>query len=177
MLIRTYGIDVFTPACDPGAVRYSAIATLDADIAEALPYLNATLQGGIYNQAARAFSWRKDGHYIVFHAGHIAVSNVEDRDGALHAVEALIALVNETWERRGELAPDFTSHERPTAMSLYKLLPQTNCRQCGQATCWNFALKLSLGQAPLSKCPPLQEPAYAERLGQLEALVPPSSDV
>ena len=171
MLITTYGLDVFTPPCDPGAVRYSAVATLQVDIAEALPYLNATLRGGIYNEAAPALSWRKDGHYIVFHHDRIAVSNVEDRDGALHAVEELVELVNRTWEGRHLVTPDFASHERPTAMSLYKLLPNTNCRQCGQATCWNFALKLSTAQVRLEECSPLYEPVYAERLVKLEALV------
>lgn len=66
MLIDTYDLDVFTPPCDPGAVRYSAIATLHTDIAGALPYLNATLGGAVYNQAAPALSWRKAGHYLNF---------------------------------------------------------------------------------------------------------------
>lgn len=174
MLIDTYDLDVFTPPCDPGAVRYSAIATLHTDIAGALPYLNATLRGAVYNQAAPALSWRKAGHYVVFHADRIAVSNVEDRDSAAHEVETLVKLVNHTWDRRDQITPDTTTHERPTAMSLYRLLPNTNCQRCGEATCWNFALKLAAAQVKLEHCPPLAEPAYAGRLAQLLALVIPA---
>lgn len=174
MLIDTYDLDVFTPPCDPGAVRYSAIAHLHVDIAEALPYLNATLRGAVYNTAAPALSWRKAGHYIVFHADRIAVSNVEDRDSAQEEVTSLVKLVNRTWEQRQSLTPDFTVHQRPTAMSLYKLLPNTNCHACGEATCWNFALKLAAAQVKLDACSPLNEPIYAAQLAAMQALVIPA---
>lgn len=174
VLIDTYDLDVFTPPCDPGAVRYSAIAHLHVDITEALPYLNAILRGAVYNGMAPALSWRKAGHYVVFHAGRIAVSNVEDRDSAVQEVEALVKLVNHTWTRRDQLTPDSTTYQRPTAMSLYKLLPNTNCHACGEATCWNFALKLAAAQVKLDACPPLFEATYAPQLAALQALVIPA---
>jgi ArsR family metal-binding transcriptional regulator len=58
-------------------------------------------------------------------------------------------------------------------MALYKLLPGTNCKQCGQPTCWNFALKLAAAQVELAACPPLGEPANAGRRVDLEALLVP----
>jgi ArsR family metal-binding transcriptional regulator len=83
------------------------------------------------------------------------------------------ALVNRTWERRAEITPDFSTRQRPTAMAVYKLLPGTNCRQCSQPSCWNFALKLVAAQVELAVCPPLGESAYAGRLADLEALLVP----
>lgn len=171
MLIEHYDIEVFTPPCDPGAERFSAKALLMADISEILPYLNATLRGAIYNRAAHALTWKKGGHNLAFHAYEIATSNVEDREAAVKELEGLIDLVNRTWERRGEITPDSTERQRPTAMVVYKLLPGTNCRQCGQPSCWNFALKLVAAQVELSACSPLNEPAYTERLAALDALL------
>jgi ArsR family metal-binding transcriptional regulator len=173
MLIPGYDIEVFTPPCDPGAERFSARALLTVDISEVLPYLNATLRGAVYTQAASALTWKKGGHNIAFHAYEIATSNVEDRDAAIKELEGLVELVNRTWERRGEIAPDYETRQRPTAMALYKLLPATNCRQCGQPSCWNFALKLAASQVELAACTPLGEPAFAERLASLEALLVP----
>jgi ArsR family metal-binding transcriptional regulator len=173
MIIEHYDLEVFTPPCDPGAERFSARALLLADISEALPYLNATLRGAVYTQAANALTWKKGGHNIAFHAYEIATSNVEDREAAVKELEGLIDLVNRTWERRSEVTPDFSTRQRPTAMALYKLLPGTNCRQCGQPSCWNFALKLAAAQVELTVCPPLHEPACADRLAALEALVVP----
>jgi ArsR family metal-binding transcriptional regulator len=173
MLIEHYDLDIFTPPCDPGAERFSAKALLLTDISEALPYLNATLRGAVYTQAAAALTWKKGGHNIAFHTYEIATSNVEDRDAAVSELKGLVDLVNRTWERRDEITPDHTTRQRPTAMAVYKLLPATNCRQCGQPTCWNFALKLVAAQVELAACPPLSEPPYAERLVALEALLVP----
>ena len=88
-------------------------------------------------------------------------------------VAGLVKLVNRTWEQRDEIEPDFETRQRPTVMAVFKVLPGTNCRQCGQPTCWNFALKLATAQATLDQCPPLAEPAFAGRLRQLQDMVGP----
>lgn len=154
MLIEDYDVEVFTPPCEPGAERFAARARLVVDISEVLPYLNATLRGAVYHPAAQALTWKKGGHNIAFHAYEIATSNVEDRDAAEKELHSLIALVNRTWERREEITPDHSTHQRPTPMAIYHLLPQTNCRQCGQPTCFTFALKLGASQVSVEDCPP-----------------------
>ena len=171
MLIEKYDLEVFTPPCDPGAVRYAARARLKTDISEILPYLNATLRGAVYLPTANALTWKKGGHNIAFHAYEIAASNVEDREGAEKELKGLIDLVNRTWERRAEITPDTTIHQRPTSMAIFKLLPQTNCRQCGEPTCYTFALKLATSQKKLADCPPLAEPQYADQRTGLEAII------
>jgi 4Fe-4S ferredoxin len=56
-------------------------------------------------------------------------------------------------------------------MAIFKLLPQTNCKQCGEPTCFSFALKLTASQKKLADCPPLAEPQYAEKRAALEEIV------
>lgn len=171
MLIERYDLEMFTPPCEPGAERYAAVARLTSDISAVLPYLNAVLRGAVYHQAAGALTWKKGGHTIAFHAHEIATSNVEDREAAKQEVEGLIALVNRTWERRNELSPDYTIRQRPTLMALFKLLPQTNCKVCGEPSCFTFALKLAAGQRSLADCPPLREAQHTERSLQLQSLI------
>lgn len=171
MLIEEYELEVYTPPCEPGAERFAATARLKADISEVLPYLNATLRGAVYHRSANALTWKKGGHNIAFHAYEISTSNVEDRESAKQELEGLIQLVNRTWERRAEIAPDYETHQRPTPMAIYKLLPQTNCKQCGEATCYIFAVKLAAAQKKLADCPPLFLPHYADKLNQLKAIV------
>ncbi len=80
----------------------------------------------------------------------------------------LVALVNDVWEKRDQIEPDLTIHERLQPLELYRLLPGTNCKACGEATCFNLALKLAAGQVELAACTPLmQEPAYEERRARL----------
>jgi len=173
VLIDSFDLEVFTPPCDPGAERFSARARLHTDISELLPYLNATLRGAVYNPAVPALTWKKAGHNVAFHPCQIAISSIEDRQAAQLELRALIRLANSTWERRAEIAPDEETHHRPTPMALYQRLPKTNCKECGEATCFTFALKLAAGQLTLERCRPLFEPGHAD---DLAALRPTATD-
>ncbi|MBN2159187.1 MAG: acetyl-CoA decarbonylase/synthase complex subunit gamma [Spirochaetes bacterium] len=55
-----------------------------------------------------------------------------------------------------------------TGIEIYKLLPQTNCGDCGVPTCLAFAMKLAAGQAELVKCPHVSE-ASKEKLDSASA--------
>ena len=171
MLIEKYELEVFTPPCEPGAQRYAARARLNVGISQVLPYLNATLRGAVFFPEADALTWKKAGHNIAFHDLEIATSNVEDRHGAEVELKALIDLVNRTWERRAEITPDHVTRQRPTPMAIYKLLPNTNCKQCGESTCYIFSLRLSTSQKKLADCPLLFEPQNAEKLTALQQIM------
>jgi acetyl-CoA decarbonylase/synthase complex subunit gamma len=49
-----------------------------------------------------------------------------------------------------------------TGLEIYKLLPQTNCKDCGYPTCLAFAMKLAAKQAALKDCPHVSEEAAAK---------------
>lgn len=157
MLVEDYELEVFTPPCDPGAERYSAVAHLTQGITEILPYLNAVLTGASYLPSANALTWKRAGHLIAFHADRVAVSNVADREEAVRELDRMIDLVNRTWQRRAEITPDHQALKRPSPMAVYQLLPQTNCRECGQVTCMAFAFGLIQGKQSLDKCPVLAD--------------------
>ncbi|MGC8874310.1 MAG: acetyl-CoA decarbonylase/synthase complex subunit gamma [Chloroflexia bacterium] len=46
-----------------------------------------------------------------------------------------------------------------SGLEIYKLLPRTNCKECGFPTCLAFAMKLAAKQAELSACPYVSEEA------------------
>ncbi len=46
-----------------------------------------------------------------------------------------------------------------TGLEIYKLLPQTNCKECSYPTCLAFAMKLAAKQAELKACPYVTEEA------------------
>jgi ArsR family metal-binding transcriptional regulator len=56
-------------------------------------------------------------------------------------------------------------------MAVYNLLPKTNCKKCGQPTCFTFGLKLAASQVRVEDCPPLFEPENAENLAALQAII------
>ena len=49
-----------------------------------------------------------------------------------------------------------------TALDIFKLLPKTNCGDCGVPTCLAFAMKLANKQAELSACPHVSDEAKSE---------------
>ena len=49
-----------------------------------------------------------------------------------------------------------------TGLEIYKLLPQTNCKDCGFPTCLAFAMKLAAKQAELKACPHVVEASKAK---------------
>ena len=40
-------------------------------------------------------------------------------------------------------------------IDVYKLLPKTNCKECGQENCMAFATKIVNREVQLEQCPPL----------------------
>ena len=49
-----------------------------------------------------------------------------------------------------------------SGIQIYKLLPQTNCKECGFPTCLAFAMKLGAKQVELGDCPYVTEESKAE---------------
>jgi acetyl-CoA decarbonylase/synthase complex subunit gamma len=52
-----------------------------------------------------------------------------------------------------------------TGIDIFKQLPKTNCRECGQPTCLAFAMKLAQKQTSLDQCPHVSEEAKAALAG------------
>lgn len=57
-----------------------------------------------------------------------------------------------------------------SGIQIYKLLPQTNCKDCGFPTCLAFAMKLASKQVELSACPHVSE---ASKVQLADSAAPP----
>jgi len=57
-----------------------------------------------------------------------------------------------------------------TGIQIFKLLPKTNCKECGVPTCLAFAMNLASGKAELDACPYVSDEARAQLA---EASAPP----
>jgi len=171
MLIENYDLEVETIPCEPGSEEFAAMVHFNVDISQALPYLNRILRGAVYNAQAPSLAWKKGGRNIAFWPYKIAIGHLEDREEAQKVARGLVDLVNRTWERREEIKPDYEMHRRPGPMEVYKLLPRTNCKACGQPTCFIFASKLVAGHMRLDDCPALQDLQYSEQRARLAQLL------
>jgi acetyl-CoA decarbonylase/synthase complex subunit gamma len=76
--------------------------------------------------------------------------------------------------RESSLPPTFFGNKEKTmaltGIQIFKLLPKTNCKECGVPTCLAFAMNLASGKAELDSCPYVS-PEAREQLA--EASAPP----
>jgi ArsR family metal-binding transcriptional regulator len=157
MLLKSYRKEIFRPECNPSFQSLHCIAHLDQDVAEALPYLNAVLGGFEYLKDPPAVTFRVHGKIITVHPREIAVNALKDEEEADKILEWFRREINEAWEKRNEIQPRYEGAPKPKLLEILKLLPKTNCRQCGQPTCMVFAAKVAEGAKGPEDCPPLKE--------------------
>ncbi len=159
MLFHSYKITRTLPClADPMKIR--AIAEVSGEIHEVFPYLNAVLKGCIYNHPANTLTIRKDQKLITLHALHITLAKIEDEKEAEEVLDWLKDLINETYEKRGQIEPNYSMAAELKALDIFKLLPGTNCKQCGEPTCLAFAVKLVGRDVEIRKCSPLFSQKY-----------------
>jgi ArsR family metal-binding transcriptional regulator len=132
-------------------------AHLDEDVGKALPYLNALLGGHTYFQDPPSVTFKVQGKLITVHSKKIAINALKDEEEATKIIEWLKREINAAWENRGEIEPSYGSAPIPKVFEILKLLPKTNCRECGQTTCMVFASMVSDGAKGAKDCPPLDD--------------------
>jgi ArsR family metal-binding transcriptional regulator len=93
------------------------------------------------------------------------------RGGADKILEWLKQEINETWRKRDTLAPSFETPDQPRIFDILKLLPKTNCGECGQPTCMVFASLLAQGVKGADDCQPLDDRNRAEIAQYLKQFV------
>ena len=172
MLIAALTPEIFLSPCDFSSEAVNVTGRTPADLGPLMPYLNALYPKAEYNHEARILRFRFEGHPVTLQPHEIKVGGLVDGDAAVEALYRLQAHLNEVWERRGEIEPSTIGRQRLKPLEVYQLLPRTNCRACGEPTCFVFAAKLATHQVTIKDCPPLcQDPLYADKRQALGALL------
>lgn len=170
-LIEGYRLELSEPPCIPGADTWNAKAILEDSIENVLPYLNAALRGADYHHESRVLIWKERGRKHAFRPREISVAPVADREEARRLINDVIGIVNAIWKRRGEIEPSFRRRCLPSPMDIFRLLPRTNCKQCGYSSCMAYVAHLREGEADLSQCPYLSDDSYLENRKKLLLLL------
>ena len=139
---------------------------------EVLPYL-ATLPNVIaYNPQAPALTLRRQPGLITLGLESVSITQVTDTDEGLELLAALTAAINATWENRADLVAVTGRRQTPRPLDVWALLPQTNCRKCGEATCMAYAFSLLQQRRELDACAPLtQDEGFADRRLALQGML------
>jgi len=162
MLLQSYKITRILPClADPEKIR--VIAEVLGEIHEIFPCLNAVLKGCIYNHPALTLTIRKEEKLITLHANHVTMTLIEDEKEAKEILDWLKDLINETYEKRDQIEPNYSEGDQLRPSDIQKLLPGTNCRECGFRSCLAFAFKLVDEKIEIVKCFPLFLDLFKEK--------------
>ena len=154
---------------EPG--KLIVIGKPNRPLIDVLPYL-ATLPGIIaYNPDAQTLTFRRPAGFMTLYADRVYITQVHSADEGLELLAALKDAINATWDHRAELVAVTVGRRAPRPLDVWTLLPQTNCKQCGEATCMAFAVGLLQHQRSVIECLPLQaDEALTDRRATLEAM-------
>jgi ArsR family metal-binding transcriptional regulator len=154
MLLNSYKITRILPCiADPEKIR--VIAELSDEIHEAFPYLNAVIKGCIFNHPALTLTIRNEEKLITLHTKHVTLTLIEDEKEAQEILDWLKDTINETFQKRDQIEPDYSEGGQLKPSDIQKLLPGTNCKECGFRSCLAFAFKLVDQKIEIEKCLPL----------------------
>jgi len=155
---------------EPGKII--VIGRPNRSLDEVLPYL-ATLPSVIaYNPDARTLTFRRSPGFLTLYSDRVYITQVKNADEGLELLAALKDAINATWEHRRELVAVTQARRAPRPLDVYALLPQTNCKQCSEATCMTFAFGLLQYKRALAECPPIRSDGeFADRRATLEAML------
>ena len=167
ILLNEYTLKIEFPPCDFSAQTVNAIAELSDDIRDVLPYLNTIVKGCTYLPDAGILRFAKDGKVINLYSKRIAVAKLRDKHEAVQVMEFLKSLINDTYAKRSEIKPKYSSAIEVKVRDVYNLLPVTNCKKCGLPTCFAFAIKLLKNEINIDQCNPLFGDGFEEKKNRL----------
>jgi ArsR family metal-binding transcriptional regulator len=162
LLERFEQIETFFPKCHPGEAEwFAANVALVEDISPVFPYLNAIMKGAIFDQAHNTLNFKFGGHGVTLYPQKMIITRLQDRQEVDRILGELKNLINRSYNRRDKIEPSTKSRRALNAFEIYKLLPRTNCKVCGEPTCMAFAGRLLDERIGIEACQPLFTEEYA----------------
>ena len=162
MLLHSYKITRILPClADPEKIR--VIAEVSDEIHEIFPYLNAVLKGCIYNHPALTLTIRNEEKLVTLHTRHVTLTLIEDEKEAQQILNWLKDLINETYQKKDQIEANYSEGDHLKPSDIQKLLPGTNCKECGFRSCLAFAFKLVDQKIEIVKCLPLFSDQFKEK--------------
>ena len=100
---------------------------------------------------------------VTLHTRHVTLTLIEDEKEAQEILDRLKDLINETYQNRDQIEPNYSEGDHLKPSDIQKFLPGTNCKECGFRSCLAFAFKLVDQKIEIVKCLPLFSHQFKEK--------------
>ncbi len=137
---------------------YGVYFRLDSDISLLFPYIKADISGAVYFDSPDSVQFIFNKVKCTLYANEVIAVPFDGENGARMFADSLVAYLNDLDVRKAALKPDHRRFQSVSVPDLFRLLPGTNCGECGFSTCMAFAAHLSIGKTSPSSCPGFVKP-------------------
>lgn len=112
----------------------------------------------------------------IYPSGKVSMNKTNSKEESIEIIRHVTTVINETHaEFKDGKAADYRAIKEKLSkigpLSIYNCLPQTDCEECGEATCMAFAMKLLSGESKLNECMLLHEMGYQNNIKCLKSVL------
>lgn len=149
------------PMNRPGSENRPSVMAMfkfENNISFLFPYINAVAEHAELHENPDLVRFIFKDAFCVVYPERCISSPFKDREEARDFRGELIDFLNDILEKKEQIIPKFKVFKKIAVPDILKLLPKTNCGECGFSSCMAFAAMLSKQRAVPSRCPHIGRP-------------------
>lgn len=131
---------------------WGAYFKLKSDIRHLFPYLNATIADARFYEQPEYMRFLFEGINCALYPNELIAAAFVDKDEAVAFFRRFMVFMADLDHRRDAVQPNYLKYNPPAIMDILRLLPQSNCKKCGHATCMAFAAALRNDETTPDQC-------------------------
>lgn len=146
---------------------YGARFAFRESVVQLFPLINAVIKGARYYRRPDYVRFCYGEQLCVLYSHEGAFTPVADYAEAVEFLGQLLDFLQRIRERSHEIVPDHRLCTQASPLDILRLLPKSNCQDCGYLTCLAYAAALARQQTSPAVCPHLPKPVEENTVYQL----------
>lgn len=137
---------------------WSASFRLDQDVRPLFPYINALLDDALFYEKPEHVRFLFNGYRCFLYQNTTVAYFFDSKTAAKEFASGVIDFLNGIYDQKEDIKPNYNQIKQVPIIDILKILPKTNCKECGFLTCMAFAAALIKGKVTAQACPSLASP-------------------
>jgi DNA-binding CsgD family transcriptional regulator/ArsR family metal-binding transcriptional regulator len=137
---------------------WSASFRLDQDVRPLFPYINALLDDALFYEKPEHVRFLFKGYRCFLYQNITVAYFFDSKTAAKEFASGVIDFLNSIYDQKENIKPNYNQIKQVPIIDIMRILPKTNCKECGFLTCMAFAAALIKGKVTAQTCPSLASP-------------------
>lgn len=133
---------------------------LDQDVRDLFPFINARVENAKFHHMPEHVQFTLDGIMCTLYPREVIASAFKNEAQARAFARNFLKFLNDLDAKKASVIPQYRHYNIVSPVDIYKLLPKTNCRECGFSSCVAFSAALGRDLIAPNLCPGFAAPLY-----------------